>query len=83
MKKRRKTSKKKKADSMRFICWVVIPAVMVGFLTADAFGIYTFTRENLFVIGLCLVVILLPFFSEIKVKDISVKRNKSESDKGT
>ena len=83
MKKQRKSSKKKKIDSMRLICWFVIPMVMVGFLMADAFGIYTFTKENLLIIGLCLAVILLPFFSEIKVKDISVKRRKSGSDKGT
>ena len=83
MKKQRKASRKKTIDSMRLICWFVLPTAMAGFLTADAFGIYTFTKENLLVIGLCLVVILLPFFSEIKVKDISVKRSKPGSDKGT
>ena len=81
MKKPRKTSKKKKIDSMRLICWLVIPAVTAGIIAVDAFGIYTFTKENLIVIGLCILVLLLPFFGEIKVKDLSVKRSRSESDK--
>lgn len=68
---------------MRLVCWFVIPAVMAGFLTADALGIYPFTNESLTVIGICLAVVLLPFFSEIRVKDLSVKRNKSGSDKDT
>lgn len=80
MKKQRK-AKRKKFDSMRIICWFVTPAVMAAFLTADALGIYPFTKESLTVIGICLAVALLPFFSEITVKDLSVKRNRHRSDK--
>ena len=83
MKKQKKIVKRKKIDAMRLICWGVIPVITSGLLVADAPGVYQFTHENLIVIGVCLAVILLPFFSEIKVKDLSVKRNRSGSDKGT
>jgi len=84
MKKRRKSSKKRnKIDPMRLICWLVVPTAMIAALTADAIGLYEFTNENLIVISLSLVVILLPFFSEIKIKDLSVKRNKSETNDRT
>ena len=68
---------------MKIICWLVVPVVMVCLLVADALGVYTFTGENLVVLGACLCVVLLPFFSEIKVKDLAVKTRRSEGDKGT
>ena len=83
MKTMRKFSKKKKPDPMRLICWLFVPVTMVVLVAADAIGIFTFTKENLMVIGSCLVVILLPFFNEIKVKDWSVKRSESEMDRDT
>ncbi len=83
MKKQGRTSRSKKIDSMRLICWFVIPLVTVVGLVADTLGIFQFTNKNLIVIGACLVVVLLPFFSEIKIKDISVKRNRSGADTNT
>lgn len=77
---KRKAVRRKRLDSIHLICWIVIPGVLAGFLAADALGVYPFTKENMIVIGICLAVVLLPFFSEIKVKDLSVKR--SEWDKG-
>ena len=83
MKKQRKTSKRRKRDPMRLICWLIIPAVTVCVLVADAIGLYPITKESLIVIGLCLAAVLLPFFGEIKVKDLSVKRSSSGSKKDT
>ena len=68
---------------MRLICWIVIPVVTVVILVIDALGIYPITKDSLTVIGICLAVVLLPFFSEIQVKDLSVKRSKPGSGKGT
>lgn len=82
MKKRERKSNRKasekgsgrRLDLLRPICWIVVPAVIAVLLVLDARGIYTFTEERLIVLGIGLIVILLPFFSEITVKDVSVKR---------
>ena len=66
---------------MRFLCWLVIPLVTAVGIVADSIGIFRFTSKNLIVFGACLVVVLLPFFSEVKIKDVSVKRNNPEADK--
>jgi hypothetical protein len=81
MKKHRKRSRRKKTDPLRLVCWLVIPpATLAGFII-DALGFYQFTTESLMVIGVCLLVILLPFFGEIKIMNVSVKRNPSPEDK--
>lgn len=56
----------------------MVPISIVILLVLDALGIYTFNTERLLVLGVGLVTILLPFFSEITVKDLTVKRNKTK-----
>ena len=59
MKKQKRSSKRKKRDAMRMICWGVIPLGMLFAITADTLGFFHFTRENLIVIALLLLVVLL------------------------
>ena len=43
-------------------------------MVLDMLAIYAFTSERLRVLAICLAVILLPFFSEVTVKNFAVKR---------
>ena len=56
----------------------MVPLTAIVLLVLDALEIYTFNTERLLVLGTGLVTILLPFFSEITVKDLTVKRNKTK-----
>lgn len=69
--------KKRRTDYLKTVCWMIVPAIVVALLVLDALGVYSFNTERLIVLGVGLLMILLPFFSEITVKDISVKRGKS------
>lgn len=80
MKKRIMTKKKgacKKGFS-RFsvICWILVPLAVIILLALDGLGLYAFTTERLIVLGVGLLTVLLPFFTEITVKNLSVKRDK-------
>ena len=71
-----KTSKqKKRIGRIEAICWFIVPFAIIILLVLDGMGIYSFTTERLIVIGICLLVVLLPFFSEITVKNLSIKKN--------
>lgn len=63
-------------DYIKVICWILVPILIVILLVLDALGIYSFNTERLIVLGTGLLSILLPFFSEITVKELSLKRNK-------
>lgn len=76
--KKQTDDRAKKHDSYRLdpVCWIVIPLIVVILLVLDALGIYVFNGERLVVLGIGLLVILLPFFSEITIQDLSIKCNK-------
>lgn len=61
---------------LKAVCWIIIPVIAAALLALDALGIYRFNAERLTVLGIGLVIILLPFFSEITLKGICVKRDK-------
>lgn len=73
--------KKRPVDYLKLVCWILVPVLIAALLVLDAFGIYIFSTERLTVLGIGLLIILLPFFSEIKLKDLSVKREKSQNKK--
>lgn len=77
-----KRSKKRRLDRSCFICWVLIPLAMIVFLVLDGLGFYPFNTQRLVVIGVCVVVMLVPFFSEITITNISLKKE-SKNDKKT
>ncbi len=78
-----RNGKKHRIDCLKPICWIIVPAITVTLLVLDALGIYTFNVVRLTVLGIVLLVTLLPFFSEIRIKDISVKRSKEKSNINT
>ena len=72
------SAKKKRKDYLKVLCWIIVPIAVITLLVLDAIGIYIFNTERLMVLGIGLLIVLLPFFSEISVKDLSVKRNKAK-----
>ena len=66
--------KEKRRDYWKLLCWGVVPTLVLTLLVLDGFGIYIFNKERLLVMGIGLMILLLPFFSEITVKNLSVKR---------
>ena len=57
---------------IRLICWIIIPVAIITLLILDALKLYTFNTERLIVIGVCILAVLIPFFKEITVKNISI-----------
>ncbi len=84
--KKNKNSKKtglhntKRFGGLGLICWIVIPLAVIILLVLDGAGVYSLTAERLIVLGAGLLVILLPFFSEITVKNISLKKDKGTAE---
>ena len=40
----------------------------------DGLGLYTFNTERLIIIGACILVVLIPFYKEITIKSVTLKR---------
>ena len=70
-----KKRKRKRIICINLICWLIIPITIIVMLVLDGLGIYLFNTERLIVIGACLLVILIPFFNEITIKNISLKKD--------
>lgn len=76
--KNKRAPKKKRVDYLKVVCWIIVPIIVTALVVLDALGVYTFNTQRLMVLGIGLLIILLPFFSEITVKDLSVKRSKAK-----
>lgn len=71
--------KRRNHNYIRLICWIILPVAIITVLILDALKLYTFNTERLIVMGVCILVVLIPFFKEITVKNISiVKENDVE-----
>ena len=71
--KKRPLKKRVHLCPINLICWIIIPCAVSGLLVLDGIGFYRFNTERLAVLGAGLLVLLIPFFSEITVKNISFK----------
>ena len=69
--------KKKRFNCIRLICWMIIPFAVVAVLVLDGLELYIFNTQRLIVMGACILVVLIPFFSEITVKNFSIKKEKN------
>ena len=61
--------------ALKPLCWGILPAAIVAVLILDGLGVYSFNTERLIVLGAALLIVLLPFFSEVTIKNISIKRD--------
>lgn len=66
--------KRRKIDKIKPFCWVIFPVIGVVLLGLDAFDIYKLTTLRLVLLGAIVLLVLVPFFSEITLKDFSFKR---------
>lgn len=66
--------KKKKHNYILLVCRIILPVSIVAMLILDVLKLYTFNTERLIVIGVCILVVLMPFLKEITIKNISIKK---------
>lgn len=77
------TQKKKRKtyiNGLKAVCWGIIPALVIMFFLLDAFTSYHLTTERLILLGGLLLSIMLPFFGEIKVGDITLSNKRKNKD---
>ena len=67
--------KKRPLNPLNLICWLIIPIAIIVTLVLDGCGLYCFNTERIIVLGAGVLVVLVPFFSEITVKNFSIKKN--------
>ena len=72
-------TKKKHINSINLICWVIIPLIIIVTLIMDGLGLYPLNTERIIVIGIGVLAVLIPFFSEITIKNFSIKREKNST----
>lgn len=66
--------KQKTIDRMKLLCWGLFPIVGIVLIGLDAHGTYVLTPLRLILIGAIAILVLVPFFNEITLKDFSFKR---------
>lgn len=70
--------KQKRIDRIKWFCWLIFPLIAIALLVLDALDIYEITYQRLAVVGAGALIVLIPFFSEISLKDITLKRKSGE-----
>ncbi len=80
-KKRNRKNGRHTKDSLKNLCWGILPLGITLMMVLDGLGIYAFTTERLLLLGALLLIVLLPFFNEITVKDLSVRRMSEKQEK--
>lgn len=77
--KQRNDQKKKKIDKLRIMCFVLAMFGMaIGAL--DYYQLYELSSLRLILFGAIVILLLVPYFSEVSIKDISLKRVKEEKE---
>jgi len=70
----------KRIDHMKPICWL-IAAVFVVILVLDAFCLYRLNADRLIMLGGVVIIVLIPFFNEISLQGIFLKRSDDSANK--
>lgn len=71
---KKQEKKRERIDKIKPLCWILFPVIGAILLFLDAFDIYNLTPMRLVLLGAMVILVLLPFFSEITLKDFSFKR---------
>ena len=72
--KQKEQKQNQNINVLKVLSWIIVPIICLTFLFLDAFEIYPFTTLRLIVIGVCIAVILLPCFKEIKIGEVLLKK---------
>lgn len=76
-----KKKKRKYITGLRIVCWGIIPALTVGLGVLDAIDLYPLTTERLILLGILLLALLLPFFGEVKVGELTLSHKQEGEEK--
>ena len=74
-------------NGLRILCWGIIPLIMIVIGVLDAMSLYTLSTERLILIGILILSLVVPFFGQIKLGDITLSHkdhksnNKKDEDK--
>lgn len=75
-----KEKRKTYVTGLKVVCWIIIPLLIIALFLLDALSCYHLTTERLILFGGLLLSILLPFFGEIKVGEITLSNKKKNKD---
>lgn len=76
-----KKRKRRYINGLKIFCWGIIPALIVALFILDAFSLYPLTTERLILLGILILSLLLPFFGEIKVGEVTLSNKKKDEEK--
>lgn len=76
-----KKQKRRYINGLKIFCWGFIPIFIVAFFILDAFSLYPLTTERLILLGILILSLLLPFFGEIKVGEVTLSNKKKDEEK--
>lgn len=80
IKKNLKEKRQKRIDRIKPVCWILIPLFIAAIVLLDAFKIYELTTIRLIAFGGLIVIILIPFYNEISLKDLTLKRKEKTNE---
>lgn len=76
-----KKQKRRYINGLKLFCWRIIPALIIALFILDALSLYHLTTERLILFGILALSLLLPFFGEIKVGEITLSNKKKDEEK--
>lgn len=69
---KKEDKQRKSINTLKLLCWYILPAICVILLVLDALEVYTFSILRLCVVGVGTALTLVPCFKEIKIGEISL-----------
>ena len=76
-----KKQKRRYINGLKLFCWGIIPILIVALFILDVFSLYPLTTERLILFGILILSLLLPFFGEIKVGEVTLSNKKKDEEK--
>lgn len=76
-----KKKKRRYINGLKLFCWGIIPTLIIALFILDALSLYPLTTERLILFGIWALSLLLPFFGEIKVGEITLSNKKKDEEK--
>lgn len=76
-----KKQKRRYINGLKLFCWGIIPALTIALFILDALSLYPLTTERLILFSILALSLLLPFFGEIKVGEITLSNKKKDDEK--
>ena len=76
-----KKQKQRYINGLKIFCWAIIPILVIALFILDAFALYPLTTERLILLGILILSLLLPFFGEIKVGEVTLSNKRKDEEK--